>query len=229
MSKWIKLIVALVLLPVAAAEALTLARVVAACGSADTTWVPLLAGMACWLVIFLLLPKPMWIYVFGHELTHALWTWLFGGRVKQMKVSAKGGHVVVDKNNFVIVLAPYFFPLYAALVVLLFGVGNWIWDWRGYLVWFDLALGAAYAFHVTLTWHVLQMQQSDITSQGWIFSAVIIFMGNVSVLLGGLPLITGQPRLTQALGWWWTDLATIWHGLAAGGKWAFLKMLTIHS
>jgi len=32
--------------------------------------VPLLAGAACWVVIFLLLPKPMWIYVFGHELTH---------------------------------------------------------------------------------------------------------------------------------------------------------------
>jgi hypothetical protein len=57
-------------------------------GGADTVWVPLLAGAACWVVIFLLLPKPMWIYVFGHELTHALWTWLFGGQVKKMKVTS---------------------------------------------------------------------------------------------------------------------------------------------
>ena len=55
---------------------------------ADTTWVPMLAGAACWLVVFLLLPKPMWIYVFGHELTHAVWTWLFGGRVKKLKASS---------------------------------------------------------------------------------------------------------------------------------------------
>ena len=84
---------------------------------ADTVWVPLLAGAACWLVIFLLLPKPMWIYVFGHELTHALWTWLFGGQVKKMKVTSDGGHVVISKTNFLIALAPYFFPLYAVLVI----------------------------------------------------------------------------------------------------------------
>ena len=91
--------------------------VLCASGGADTVWVPLLAGAACWLVIFLLLPKPMWIYVFGHELTHALWTWLFGGRVKKMKVTSAGGHVVVSKTNFLIALAPYFFPLYAVLVI----------------------------------------------------------------------------------------------------------------
>jgi len=229
MLKWIKLIIALLLLPVAAAEALALARVVTAAGAADTTWVPLLAGVACWLVIFLLLPKPMWIYVFGHELTHALWTWLCGGRVTQLKVTSGGGHVMVSKNNFLIVLAPYFFPLYAALVVLAFALGNWIWDWRAYLVWFHLALGAAYAFHLTLTWHILQTQQSDITSQGWIFSLVIIFLGNVTLLLGGLPLITGQPHLMQAAEWWWADFALVWHWLAMAGKWAWTKMLTIHS
>ena len=144
---------------------------------ADTVWVPLLAGAACWLVIFLLLPKPMWIYVFGHELTHALWTWLFGGRVKKMKVTSNGGHVVISKTNFLIALAPYFFPLYAVLVIAVFALGHLIWNWRSYLVWFHLAVGAAYAFHVTLTWHALKTRQSDITSQGYLFSAVIIFLG----------------------------------------------------
>ncbi|MEI9960181.1 MAG: hypothetical protein WDM76_03325 [Limisphaerales bacterium] len=81
--KWIKLIIAILLLPVCAGAAMALWRVLAASGGADTVWVPLLAGAACWGVIFLLLPKPMWIYVFGHELTHALWTWLFGGKVKK--------------------------------------------------------------------------------------------------------------------------------------------------
>jgi hypothetical protein len=78
---------------------------------------------------FFLLPKPMWIYVFGHELTHALWTWLFGGQVKKMKVTSKGGHVVISKTNFVIALAPYFFPLYVVLVVGVFALGNLIWNW----------------------------------------------------------------------------------------------------
>ena len=225
MPKWIKFIMALLLLPVCAGEGMALARVLSASGGATTTWVPLLAGMACWFVIFSLLPKPMWLYVFGHELTHALWTWLFGGKVKQLKVTSGGGHVVVSKNNFLIVLAPYFFPFYAALVVAAFGLGNLFWDWRPYQVWFHLALGAAYAFHVTLTWQVLQTQQSDITSQGWVFSAVVIFLGNAGLLLAGVPLITGRPGLGQALAWWGADCLRIGHWLLAGVE----KMLTIHS
>ena len=42
---------------------------------------------------------------------------LFGGEVKQMKVSSKGGHVLISKTNFLIALAPYFFPLYAFIVI----------------------------------------------------------------------------------------------------------------
>jgi hypothetical protein len=204
--KWIKFIVAVLLLPVCAGAATALWRVLRASGSADTTWVPLLAGAACWFVIFALLPKPMWIYVFGHELTHALWTWLFGGEVKKMKVSSKGGHVVISKTNFLIALAPYFFPLYAVLVVTVFALGHWFWDWRNYLVWFHLVIGAAYAFHVTLTWHVLQTRQTDITSQGYLFSAVIIFLGNAGVLLLGIPLLTGKGSLANAFGWWFEGI-----------------------
>src|SRR5580698_1157381 len=148
--KWIKFIIAVLLLPVCIGAARALWRVLYTCGSADTTWVPLLAGGACWIVIFWLLPKPMWIYVFGHELTHALWTWLFGGQVKKLKISSSGGHVVISKTNFVIALAPYFFPLYVVMVVGVFALGDLIWNWHGYLVWFHLCVGAAYAFHLTL-------------------------------------------------------------------------------
>jgi len=203
--KWIKFIIAILLLPVCAGAAMALWRVLCASGGADVVWVPLLAGAACWLVVFLLLPKPMWIYVFGHELTHALWAWLFGGQLKKLKVSSAGGHVVVSKSNFLIALAPYFFPLYAVLVVVVFAIGQCFWNWRYYLVWFHLLAGAAYAFHVTLTAHVLKTRQSDITSQGWLFSAVIIFLGNAGVLLFGVPLLTAKVSLLEALGWWLKD------------------------
>src|SRR5689334_11561497 len=162
MPKWLKTIVAILLLPVCLGAGVALWRVLRASGSADTTWVPLIAGALCWIVIYLLLPKPMWVYIFGHELTHALWTWLFGGRVKKFKASSRGGHVIVTRSNFLIALAPYFFPLYAVLVVLVFLLGHFIWNWRNYFVWFHLFLGAAYGFHVTLTWHILKNKQSDI-------------------------------------------------------------------
>lgn len=181
---------------------MTLWRVMQACGSSDVTLVPVAGGALCWLAIYLLLPKPMWIYVFGHELTHVIWVWLFGGSVKQFKATSEGGHVIVDKTNFLIALSPYFFPLYAVIVVAVFVTGHLIWDWKGFMVWFHLLVGAAYAFHITLNAHVLKTQQSDITGQGYLFSAVVIFLGNVLVLLIGLPLLTAKVSLSKMFGWW---------------------------
>jgi hypothetical protein len=205
MPKWAKTIIAILLLPFCIGAGRALWRLLAASGSADTVWVPLIGGAVCWLVIFFSLPAPMRLYVFGHELTHALWTLACGGKVTKFKVASAGGHVVVTKNNWLIALAPYFFPLYAVLVVGGFVLGHWIWGWKPYFVWFHLLVGAAYSFHVTLTWHILQTRQSDITDQGYLFSAVVIFLGNISVLLLGLPLLIPAVRLPMALSWWWQD------------------------
>lgn len=196
------MLVGLVLLPVCVGAGCALWRVLKASGNAETIWVAALAGAGCWVVIYLLLPKPMWVYVLGHELTHALWTWSMGGRVKKFKASSNGGHVVVTKSNFLIALAPYFFPLYAIIVVGVFAMGRHFWGWQAIAVWFHLLLGAAYAFHVTLTWHILKSSQSDISDQGYIFSAVVIFLGNAAVLLVGVPLLTGTVPVPQALTWW---------------------------
>ena len=214
MPKWIKFIIAFLLLPFCAGAARTLWLVLCAGGRTDVVWVPLLAGAVCWVVIFLLLPKPMWIYVFGHEMTHALWAWLFGGQLKKMKVTSAGGHVVVSKTNFVITLAPYFFPFYTFGVIVIFAIGHFFWAGWNYLVWFHLLLGAAYAFHVTLTWHALKSRQSDITSQGWFFSMVIIFLGNAGFLLLSLPFLTANVSLLNVLGWWLESTGQLVAGLA---------------
>ncbi len=202
MPKWLKLILAILLFPICAGAAMALWKVLRASGSAELIWVPAFAGAACWVVVYLLLPKPMLLYVFGHELTHAIWTWFFGGQVRKFKASSKGGHVVVTRNNFLIALAPYFFPLYAILVVLFFMAGHHLWNWRNYLPWFHLLLGAAYSFHVTLTWHILKHSQTDISEQGYIFSAVVIFLGNVTVLLLGIPLLIDGVGIPTAFIWW---------------------------
>lgn len=208
MPKWIKTIIAILLLPLCVGVAIAFWRVLQASGNAETVWVMLAAGAACWLVIYAMLPRPMWVYVVGHELTHALWTWLFGGSVKKFKATSSGGHVIITKTNFLITLAPYFFPFYAAGVVLVFALGHLIWDWSRYQMWFHLLLGAAYAFHVTLTIDVLRTKQSDITQEGYLFSAVIIYLGNIGVLLIGVPLLTGKGNLVTALNWCWQD--TYW-------------------
>ena len=76
-----------------------------------------------------------------------------------------------------------------------------------------MLVGAAYAFHVTLTFHTLQTRQTDITSQGYLFSAVIIFLGNVCVLLFGIPLLTAKVGILNSLGWWVESTGMIFHWL----------------
>lgn len=217
MPKWCKTIIAVLLVPFCLGAAQALWQVCRASGNADTVWVATAAGALCWLAILLLLPKPMWVYVFGHELTHALWTWAFGGRVKRFKASAKGGQVVVTKTNFLIALAPYFFPLYALMVAGVYAIGNGFWGWSAYRVWFHLLLGAAYAFHLTLTAHVLRGEQSDLAGQGYAFSLVIIFLGNVGVLLIAIPLLAASVDVPTAFRWWWMNSveAFQWIGRAA--------------
>lgn len=211
MPKWAKTVIAILLLPLCIGAAWALSMVIQHSGSADTTWVPMLAGAGCWVVIFVLLPKPMWIYVFGHELTHALWTWAFGGEVKQFKATSQGGHVIITKSNFLIVLAPYFFPLYAVMVVAVFFTGGLLWNWNRYLPIFHLLLGAAYAFHVTLTLHALKTRQTDITQEGYIFSTVVIYLGNITVLLLGIALIVARVGVWTALGWWFERTGEVFH------------------
>jgi len=194
--------VGMLLLPVCVATAKALWVVLSRTPGTDRIWLPMLAGAACWIAVFLLLPKPMLVYVFGHELTHAVWTWVFGGKVKRFKAGSGGGHVVTTKSNFVIVLAPYFFPLYAVLLVALFMILYLLGAWHhAYGAWFHLLLGAAYAFHITLTWHILQTHQTDITSQGYIFSAVVIFLGNAIVLLLCVPIL-GRESVWFAVSTW---------------------------
>jgi hypothetical protein len=79
--KWCKTIVAVLLLPVCVGAAQALWMVLRASGDATTIWVASLAGAACWVVVYSLLPKPMWIYVVGRIHARA-WAWAFGGRVK---------------------------------------------------------------------------------------------------------------------------------------------------
>jgi hypothetical protein len=96
-------------------------------------------------------------------------------------------------------------------VVLIFAIGHLIWNWHRYQVWFHLLVGAAYAFHVTLTWHILKTRQSDITQQGYFFSGVIIFLGNMAVLLIGIPLITARVDLLTMFGWWFETTGMVLH------------------
>lgn len=210
MPRWFKNGLGILLLPFFASLVLAVLRVVEASGRADAFWVAFLAGVACWLVVYLLLPRPMLIYVWGHESTHVVWSWLFGGRVTRFKATAKGGSVRVTRNNFLISLAPYFFPIYVWVVVLFYAAASLIWILLTVQAFFHLLIGAAYAFHLTLTGHILKTRQTDLTEHGVVFSLVIIGFGNLLTLLVGLPFLTLKVGWSQAFLWWFEE--TVWLG-----------------
>lgn len=198
--------VAILLLPLCVGMGRALWSLIQEVGLIDTTLFPLVAGVFCMVILYLSLPKPTRIYVFGHEFTHALATMICGGRVREMKVGAESGHVLVSKDNFFITLAPYFVPLYTVFALVIFAVVRSLGYWQGDLAWgvFCWALGVTYAFHILLTIQILKIRQPDITSQGYLFSSVVIFMGNALVLLGGIPVLLDGPELGD-VGMWVID------------------------
>ncbi len=194
MSRRVKLVFAVLLLPVCAGVGRSLWEISSQLQFNGIVMAPLLAGGMCMGLLYFWLPKPVWTYVLGHEFTHAIATMLCGGRIRGMKIGSDGGHVYVTRDNFFVTLAPYFIPLYAIMVFAIFALGRYLLNWEDPMAWatFFWALGLSYSFHILLTRDFLHSRQPDIISQGFLFSAVIIFLGNALVVFLGIRLVSGD-------------------------------------
>jgi hypothetical protein len=149
-------------------------------------------GLGAYAVMHLVLWKPIFMHVMGHELTHAFWAFLFGGRTKSLQVSSLGGQVTLSKTNFFVALAPYFFPFYTALLIPFFFITA-----PKYQPVISLLLGFTWSFHIALTLHSLREQQSDLHETGVVFSSIFIYFMNLGMLAGLLMLVA--PSLIQPL------------------------------
>jgi hypothetical protein len=159
-----------------------------------------LAGGLAYLTAHVLFRRPIFTYVFGHELTHALFAVLFGGSVKNFQASERGGRVTLTKSNFIITLAPYFFPLYTFLALVFYGL-TLAAGARGAAGWMVFVIGATFSFHLVLTFVFLQTDQTDIAEQGAFFSYPLIFLFNLlfAALLLHL-LLAEHPAFPEFLG-----------------------------
>ncbi len=232
--KLVKFVVALLLLPAVGGLTLTGAQVARelafnpqsyAAGIGWAFW----GGYVLWLMVFALLPRPTRTYVLGHELTHAIWAWCMGARVGGLKVRKSGGEVRTSKTNWAIVLAPYFFPFYAMLFIILFFPAHWMWDLHRWLWVLFFLIGLGWSFHVTFTlMMLLTTSQPDVRSQGVLFSAVVIYAMNVLTILVTTALLshtvdflwlgkTLGSDLWTAYGWTLDKFVLLWHRLAAYG------------
>jgi hypothetical protein len=180
-KKFLKFIIGLFLLPLCWAFSLTVFHLLKSLPAGTSGWTmwAIPTGFVISALGFFLLPRPFRTYVLAHELTHAVWGMLMGAKVGKMKVGKNGGHVMLSKSNFIISLAPYFFPFYTGLVIALwYGLGCF-WDVSRYELWWLAAVGLTWGFHVTFTVYLLSQRQPDVQENGRLFSYVIIYLANL--------------------------------------------------
>jgi len=154
--------------------------------------------MVGWLASGLLKRFFLYLYVLGHELTHALFVILHRGRVAEIHVSSDGGYITTDKSNLLIALSPYFVPFWSIICAGVYALSRL---WPGQHEYTDLAfyaaMGVTWSFHMAWTLWMIPRDQPDLQENGTFFSLVIILLANVLVL-AGLLCLAGESPLENA-------------------------------
>lgn len=129
-------------------------------------------------------PILVYLYVLGHELTHALAALCCFGKVSAVNVDLDGGYIETDKDNLFIALAPYFVPLWP-LVWMLLLAGFYLFLPRESVdPWFFGGSGFLWSFHIYWTIWVIPREQPDLLENGVMFSLLFVVIMNILILVG---------------------------------------------
>ncbi len=140
--------------------------------------------MIGWFWSGLLQPFFLYLYVLGHELTHAAFVVIFRGKVTDFHVSTAGGYITTNKTNWMIALSPYFVPIWSVVVVILYVALRWaaglppVWDRLMYA-----AMGLTWTFHMVWTLWMIPRDQPDLKDNGTFLSLVVIYFANLLLLV----------------------------------------------
>ncbi len=217
LKRLLRLLIGIMLIPVCFITTRTAIALIKAVQPDSVSAIPPAAwafviGYIFWLFLYFTAPRPVRTYVLAHELTHALWGLFRGAEIHRMKVSKNGGSVTLSKTDFLITLAPYFFPLYAVLVVVIYYLLSIFWNMdKYYLYWLGL-VGFTWGFHFTFTISSLLQRQSDIQQYGHLFSYVIIYLFNI-IGIGLWTVLISSATIEQMFGF---------TGLYSRETWAFM-------
>jgi hypothetical protein len=164
------------------------------------------------------------LYIFGHELTHALAAWSVGGKVLGFKIGESGGHVDLSHSNAFIALSPYCVPIYTLLLIFGYRLLLWLRPALGNAGLFAVLVGLTLAFHGLKTFEVLfDRRQPDLAQAGGVVFSLswIAFANGLVVLILLKALFPGSVALAEDLRLVGERTAGFW-----GWLWHFLKPLT---
>ena len=190
MFSFLRFLLGVLLLPACWGVTASIIRVLSTCGI-STCSLSFLAGVVAFALCWMLLSHPVKTYVLGHELTHAMWGLMFGAVPSRLRVGPRGGSVDLTKSNLLITLAPYFFPFYTFIVIVIAVVVRCFVNPLPWLPFWIFLIGFTWAFHVLFTLDSLSQTQPDVTLYGRIFSWTFIFISNVLLVLFGIAFATG--------------------------------------
>ena len=178
-------------------------------------------GFVAWLICFWGLPRPLYLYVLGHELTHYAFVKLCGGKVEAWDAKSHGGYVYTDKSNTLISLSPYFVPFYTVLVGIFFALLSLFVDldfkytdlplglsfkWH----WLFLGLvGLTWGFHLTFTVWMMTKDQPDLQSNGNYFSVLLISLVNLVIICTLLVVASQNVTFAAFIGTWWENMGIV--------------------
>ena len=148
-------------------------------------WYSLLGAATYIMLVIVRITNPIlvFIYVLGHELTHALAAKLCFGRVERLHINLDGGYVETDADNLFIALSPYFVPLWMCTWLLGLWVANWVHPFPEWESWFYAGLGFWWCFHLYWTAWVIPREQPDMLENGLLFSLLLVMILNIAILL----------------------------------------------
>ena len=199
---WLKAPAALLMVMLLPVGALALGRLVQVAAALPQQWLPLFAGLlaflAFWLIYLRRRAAGSWLYALEHEATHALFALLTFNRVTNLHAGQGNGSVSYQgTGNWLISLAPYFFPTFCVPVLLMLQVA--VVPARPWLLG---VLGFCLAMQLHSTWVETHLQQTDLLRHGrW--ASVCILPG--AVVLGLLAVLWATPEYRPAVQRAWRD------------------------
>ena len=138
-------------------------------------------------------------YILEHELSHILFAFLSGVKVKKVVVRKSEGYVKTQKVNLLIALAPYSLPLYTLFVFIVYRIVMIFHQSVLVSSIFYSLMGVTMAFHIITTIHYLQLDQPDLKRYGYFSSLVFIFTWSLVVISLILALLYKKVELFSYL------------------------------
>ena len=162
-------------------------------------------SMISWFVAGIANDRLLYLYVLGHEMTHAMFVYVCGGRISDIHFSSEGGYIMTNKSNILIALSPYFIPFWSAVLISVHSFASlWAPIPAGGLILTGL-LGFTWTFHIIWTVWMIPKDQPDLKEHGTFLSLMIIVLANLLLISVMLCATSRDVKLSKFIFNWWNN------------------------